>query len=49
MQSGAAKACGGPGTFFLPDDDELPAAYQHELAYGARTRLDGMSIKLSVI
>lgn len=34
----------------VPSDyDELPAAYQHELAYGVRTWLDGMSINLSMI
>lgn len=36
-------------TCLLSDDDELPAAYQHESAYGARTWLDGMSINLSAI
>lgn len=33
----------------LSDYDELPAAYQHELAYGVKTWLDGVSINLSTI
>lgn len=33
--------------FFRPDYDELPEAYQPELAYGARTALDRLSVKLS--
>ena len=30
----------------LSDYDELPVAYQHKLAYGVRTWLDGVSINL---
>ena len=34
---------------FTPDYDELPEAYQPELAYGVRTGLDRLSVNLSTI